>query len=124
MLRVTDYDFKIMKKLKRLVPLTMYVLPMMAMAATIEDVVDSIKDILNAVVPALMILAFVVFLWGVVKFIFAGGDETKRKDAKHYIVYGLVGLAVMVAVWGIINIVAETFGVETGGAIDIPEFNP
>lgn len=112
-----------MKKISRLLPITLYALPLITMAATdIEDIIDKIGGIFEAIVPILMIVAFAIFLWGVVKFIFAGGDEEKRKTAKHYIVYGLIGLFVMIAVWGIIRIVLSTFGVQEGGDITPPMF--
>lgn len=112
-----------MKKISRLIPITLYALPLMTMAATdIETIVDKIGGIFQAIIPVLLIVAFALFLWGVIKFIFAGGDEEKRKTAKNYIIYGLIGLFVMVAVWGIIRIVLGTFDVQEGGDIDVPMF--
>ena len=62
-------------------------------------------------------LAFAAFLWGVVKYIFAAGDEEKRKEAKGIIFYGILGMFVLVAFWGIILIVTSTFDISTGGTI-------
>ena len=56
-----------------------------------------------------MTLAIAVFVYGVVKFIAAAGDEQKIKDAKNYIVYGLLGLFVLVAFWGLVAILVTTF---------------
>ena len=113
-----------MKKISKLIPLGLVLFPMMAMAATIGTIVDDIRRIFDTLIPLLMVVALAVFLWGVVKFILSGGDEEKRKSAKHLIVYGLIGLFVMIAVWGIITVVADTFGVTKGGTIEIPTFKP
>ena len=113
-----------MKKISKLIPLGLVLFPMMAMAAAtkIDEIVDKIGEIFEAIIPVLMLVAFAVFLWGVVKFIFSGGDEEKRKSAKHLIVYGLIGLLVMIAVWGIIRVVLSTFGIQEGLDITIPMY--
>lgn len=99
-------------------------MPLMAAAATLEDIIDTIRDIVDTIVPLFMVVAVAVFLWGIIRYITAAGDEEKKKAAKDYIVYGLIGIFVMIAFWGIIQVVATTFGVETGGTIEPPFFNP
>lgn len=113
-----------MDKIKKVIPLIVAFAPAIVMAADVQSIMQDISDIVKTIIPILMLVAFVVFLWGVVKFIFAGGDENKRKDAKNYIIYGLIGLFVMVAVWGIVEVVLNTFGVEGGGTIELPTINP
>ncbi len=91
--------------------------PALALAAgpTIEGFIGKAQKIMNLIIPLLMVIVLAVFFWGVAKFITAGGDENKRKEAKNYIIYGLIGMFVLVAWWGIIQIVLNTFfgGVET-----------
>jgi len=94
-------------------------LPLVAMAATgvttITTLIKSANDIVKSVIPVLMMLAAAVFLWGVVRYLVATGDEEKRKKAKGYIVYGLIGMFILITFYGIIRVVAETLGVQTGG---------
>ena len=72
-----------------------------------------IKCLIGAVViPGIFMLAFVVFLWGVLKFMRSSG-QTDKQDAKQYIIGGLIGLFIMVSVWGIIRIVNTTLGFNT-----------
>lgn len=113
-----------MNKIKKVIPLIVAFVPAIVMAADIGSIVEDIGEIVKIIIPILMLVAFMVFLWGVVKFIFAGGDEEKRKTAKHYIVYGLIGLFVMVAVWGIIEVVLNTFTITPGGTIQLPTIRP
>jgi len=61
------------------------------------------------IIPGIFTLAFVVFLWGVFKFIRAS-DKADKDESKQFIYMGLIGLFVMVSVWGIINIFTTTFG--------------
>ena len=101
-----------MKKIKKYIPVTLAFTPFLALAATVTTLVGKIMDILNVVVPLLIAVAVVIFLFGVVKYITAGGDEEKRKESRNVMIYGIVGLFVMVAVWGLVNVLISTFGLE------------
>ncbi|MDO8676448.1 MAG: hypothetical protein Q7K16_02235, partial [Candidatus Azambacteria bacterium] len=83
----------------------------MAEAKSIKDIIQVFIDTLGLVVKLLWLLAFVVFIWGIVKFIAAAGNSTKKDTAKNYIIYGLIGIFVLLSFMGIIKIVGETFGI-------------
>ena len=101
-----------------------FAMPLMALAATLTDILITVRDLTNTIVPLFMVIAVAVFLWGIVQYITASGDEEKAKSARGYIIYGLIGVFVMIAFWGIITVVATTFGISTGGTIEAPTFNP
>ena len=89
--------------------------PLLAFAqGSFENAIGTISAGLNTVIVFLFLVATVIFLWGIVRYITAGGDEEKIKEARRMIIWGIVFLAVMVAVWGFVNIVLDfIFG--TGG---------
>ena len=66
-------------------------------------------DILDPIIGVLLLLATVVFLWGIVKYIFAGDDTEKLKEARQFIMWGIVGLFVMISVWGLVELINNTF---------------
>lgn len=74
---------------------------------TLEAVITRIALVLNEIIPFLLLLGTVAFLWGMLKYITAGGDEQKTKDARNTMVYGVVGLALMVAVWGFVYLLLD-----------------
>ncbi len=74
----------------------------------IEDLILQFKDILNSIVPVLVALGVVYFVWGVVQYVIADGEEAKKKG-KDRIIYGVIGFAVIVGLWGLVNIVVKTF---------------
>jgi fumarate reductase subunit D len=98
--------------------------PFIAGAATIDSIITTISNLANTLIPLFMVFAVAVFLWGIVRYITSAGDEEKQKAARGYIIYGLIGIFVMVAFWGIIEVVANTFGVKTGGTINLPYIKP
>lgn len=99
-------------------------MPLIAFAQTFFSVRQALKDVAHSATILIMLIAVAVFLWGIIKFIAAGGDETKIKSAKGYIIYGLIGIFIMVSLWGIIEIIGYTFRVELGGTITAPTIGP
>lgn len=73
---------------------------------------------MNTLFPIMVGATLVVFFWGLIKFIYAAGDEKKIADGKQLIIWGIIGLFVMVSIWGIINLLyADFIG---GGPIKLP----
>jgi TRAP-type C4-dicarboxylate transport system permease small subunit len=91
---------------------------------TLLTVLAAIRQLAESIIPVLMIFVVAIFLWGMVKYVTAAGDEEKIKSARGYIIYGLIGIFVMIAFWGIIQVFAETFGISVGGTIAPPTFTP
>ena len=78
-----------------------------------DTTLGTISDGLNTIIIFLFLVATVIFLFGVVRYISAGGDEEKTKEARSMIIWGIIFLAIMVAVWGFVNIVLDfIFGTE------------
>ncbi|OGZ32651.1 MAG: hypothetical protein A3H02_01130 [Candidatus Niyogibacteria bacterium RIFCSPLOWO2_12_FULL_41_13] len=96
-----------------------------------DIITGTLRAILSGIIPILMGLATIVFLWGAINYVFAADDEEKRKTFKTYIVWGIIGLFSMVAVWGIVRVLISTFGLgglpwwaSGGGTIVYPADSP
>ena len=94
-----------------------YFFPVFAVARhapqNLFDLIRLFLDVLNALIPLLIGLALVGFLWGVAQFILAADDVTKRKEGGKKMLWGIIALFVMISVWGLVAILASTFGVGT-----------
>ena len=77
--------------------------------------VVGLRALMDAVVPILIGLAIIAFLWGALKFVFNADDEGKRSEGKMFMIYGIIGIAVMVSVWGLVGFLQGTFGIQPGG---------
>ena len=62
----------------------------------------------RTLVPLLISLSIVSFLYGVFKYV-KKGSEIKVQEGRSMIVYGLFGLAAVLSVWGLVRIVTSTF---------------
>jgi hypothetical protein len=63
------------------------------------------------ILPLLFSLAFVFFLYGIIRYVIAS-DSKMKEEGKKFIWWGLLGLFVMVTVWGIVQFASNTLGLE------------
>lgn len=77
---------------------------------TFASIVAGLMELINtSIIPVIMGLAVVLFLWGVADWMLHLDNEQKRQEAKRFMLYGIVVLFVMFSVFGIIEIVQRTF---------------
>ena len=75
-------------------------------------------DVLNAILPVLIALGIVYFVWGVITYVINDSEEAKKKG-KDRIIYGIIGFVVIVGLWGLVSIVVNTFGLRGVSSPDI-----
>ncbi|MES2214258.1 MAG: hypothetical protein V4465_02605 [Patescibacteria group bacterium] len=80
----------------------------------IFTLMTNVKRLVDLALPLVVGLALLGFFWGLMKFIFAAGDEDKRKEARQIMIYGVIALFVMVAVWGLVAFVGNALGISVG----------
>src|SRR3989338_296825 len=85
-----------------------------AQGGTIQYIICKIGDIFSIIIPVLVVLGVVYFVWGVVTYVISS-DEEAKKSGRERMIYGIIGLVVIVAMWGLVGIVVNTFGVGVGG---------
>src|SRR3989344_3922984 len=76
---------------------------------TFSTLVNKILGYLAPVVPLILTLTMVVFIWGLAQFILASGDEKKVASGKQLMIWGIIGFFVAVSVWGIVAMLTNTF---------------
>ena len=78
------------------------------------DILCRIIGLLNYVVPVIIALGVVYFVWGVVQYVINDSEEAKTKG-RDTMIFGIIGLFVIIAMWGLVNLVTKTFGVGEEG---------
>src|SRR3990167_2068068 len=68
---------------------------------------------------------FLLFLWGLVVFVFNLGEGGENTEGKQHMLWGIVGMLVMVSVFGIIALINNTFnlGVRPDGRSYKPDMS-
>jgi uncharacterized membrane protein YidH (DUF202 family) len=70
-----------------------------------------IGDAVNALVPVLVTISLLVFIWGVIRYTTAGDDEERRKQARQVMIYGIIAVFVVVSIWGIVTLLQQLLGI-------------
>ena len=91
--------------------------PVLAVAAGILDSIAVVNRVLQAVVPMLITVALVVFIWGLIQYLLKVGDEAERKKGVQLMLWGVIAMFVMSSVWGIVRLLQNTFSVQQNEAI-------
>ena len=79
-------------------------------SGTLQGMLCTIGGLLQTLIPILIVLGVIYFIWGVISYVIAGDEEAKTKG-RDRMIYGIIGLFVIVAVWGLVHILGTTFGV-------------
>ncbi len=75
----------------------------------IRGIICQLQGILSSILPILISLGVIYFIWGVVQYVIGDGEEAK-KTGKDRMIYGIIGFAVILGLWGFVNILVGTFG--------------
>lgn len=81
----------------------------------------NVTEFINAyLVPGVMALAFLAFVWGMFQyFIAGGGNDEAREKGKNLMIYAVLGFVMIIILWGLVNFIASSIGLE-GETIAIP----
>ena len=98
--------------------------PIAALAAArsgdVPELLVRVKGTLNLVIAVLLVIATLVFIWGVILFITSAGDPSKHADGRQYMIWGIVALAVIAAAWAVANVIIVYFIGDAGtGPVEV-----
>lgn len=72
----------------------------------------------NVLIPFIIGIGFLVFVWGMFKFFIVGGSNDEAKEqGKSLMIYATLGFVLIIVFWGIVNLLADSTGLE-GDNID------
>ena len=97
-----------------------------ATKGTIVYMVCQVTTIVTSLVPILMALGVIYFIYGVATYVIAA-DAEAQKAGRERMIFGIIGLVVIVAIWGLVSVLTSTFGISTDtvtpGLPGIPGFD-
>ena len=69
--------------------------------------INNIKEyILNPIIGFMFAVAVVMFIYGIVEYIWSADNEDKVAVGKKHMIRGIIGMFVMIGVYGILNILS------------------
>lgn len=90
------------------------------LGGSIIPVINDIITIVGALVPFMLTLAVLYFLWGLAKFVLAAGDEGARESGRSIMIWGVIAITVMVSLWGLVALLQEIFSVDASASYVAP----
>lgn len=108
-----------------LAPLVVYAAPA---SGKFSDVMAYFINVIGkGVIPMLLTMAVMFFMWGVLQYVGAGGDEKKRSEGRGVMTNGVLAIFVMVSIWGFVNLLINSFfdpadvNIATNDVYQLPE---
>ena len=89
----------------------------------IQTLLININEFLNTtIVPFLLSVAFLVFIWNVTRYFIIGGSNSDAQEkARSLALWGIIAFVVILSLWGIVNLLVAGFGLGNRGAV-IPDY--
>jgi uncharacterized membrane protein YidH (DUF202 family) len=67
----------------------------------------------KTLIPFILGIGFLVFVWGMFRYFIAGGANDEAKEqGKSLMVYATLGFVLVIVFWGIVNLVASSTGLD------------
>jgi len=86
--------------------------PVIALAnGGLENLVGQAYGLIQGLIPVVIGLGVLVFLWGVLQYVIAK-DDSGKEQGRVFMLWGIIALFVMVSVWGLVNILRETLDLD------------
>ena len=85
----------------------------MALAQTsrLEEILFNIQlYILRPLIGLMLIIAMIVFAWGIIEWIYGADSEDKVSQGKRHVIYSIIGFVLIAGVWAILNTICVFIG--------------
>jgi len=71
--------------------------------------VNKIIGLINPAVAVLGALALAIFMYGIVRYVYAAGDSGAKTDGRAMMLWGGLALFILVCLWGIVALFSNSF---------------
>jgi hypothetical protein len=79
----------------------------------------------TVLIPFIIGIGFLVFVFGMFQFFIAGGaNEEKKEQGKSLMIYATLGFVLIIIFWGIVNLLTESTGLGGDSIDNIPTVTP
>jgi uncharacterized membrane protein YidH (DUF202 family) len=87
-----------------------------------KTIFSNIIDFINSVlIPFIIAIGFLAFVWGMFKyFIWGGHNEESKEQGKSLMIWATLGFVLIIVFWGIVNLLADATGLDRNNLEDIP----
>jgi len=89
-----------------------------AFGSLLANILIFINDVL---IPFIIGIGFLVFVWGMFKFFILGGaDDEKKEQGKSLMIYATIGFVLIIIFFGVVNLLTSSTGLSGDTIRNIP----
>lgn len=66
----------------------------------------------KSVIPLLLAIAVLAFIWGIIILVMNPDSEDKKNQGKKFMLWGIIALFVIISVWGLVAVLTNTLGIK------------
>ena len=78
----------------------------------------------GTLIPFIIGIGFLFFVWGMFKYFIAGGANDEAKEqGRSLMVYATLGFVLIIVFWGVVNLLASSTGEVGSTLLNIPSAN-
>ena len=115
---------KFVSNLGAIIATTAVFTPLLAFAqpvgGNIIALLGLIEQVVGRLIPIVVALALIYFIWGLIQFLIAA-DSEGRDDGKSKMWWGIIALFVIVSIWGIVAFIGNILGINQTTNITPPK---
>jgi hypothetical protein len=74
---------------------------------TLAGLIGSVLGIINKIIPVLLLLGIVYFMWACIRYVMVSGEQGGQR--RSAIVWGLISIFVILSFWGLVRVLCNTF---------------
>jgi hypothetical protein len=109
--------------------LSLFLVPTFASARGFDPSGGAFGDLLanilifanNVLIPFIIGIGFLAFVWGMFKFFILGGaDEEKKEQGKSLMIHATIGFVLIIVFFGVVNLLTESTGLSGDTIRNIP----
>lgn len=76
----------------------------------------------NVLIPFIIGIGFLVFVWGMFKYFIVGGaNDDAKESGKSLMIYATLGFLLIIVFWGVVNLLADSTGLEGDTLQNVPK---
>lgn len=88
----------------------------------LQTLLKSVITLLNSLIPFILAIAFLVFLWNMMRyFIVEGANQKEHENAKSLALWGIIAFVIIIGIWGIVRLLISEVGIGTQPPI-VPDY--
>ena len=83
----------------------------------LKQLLVDVRALINLLIPVVIGLAVIFFMWGTAQFVLKAGDQKLRQEGKNKMIWGIIAIFIMVSIMGIISLIGDTLGIPVGNGL-------